>query len=49
VKFYQAHIKGEEAELFPMAARLLTEVDLGPVGAAMRIRRGDASPGEPRA
>ena len=37
---YERHIEREEAELLPMAARLLSEDDLARVGQAMRERRG---------
>ncbi len=41
---YAAHIAREEAELLPMAARLLDDAALQHVGAAMCARRGIALP-----
>ena len=40
VDLYERHIEREEAELLPMAARLLSDEDLARVGRAMRERRG---------
>jgi hemerythrin-like domain-containing protein len=40
VTLYERHIEREEGELLPMAARLLSDVDLERVGRAMRERRG---------
>lgn len=40
---YETHIRREEAELLPMAARLLSEIELDRIGVAMRARRGIAS------
>ena len=40
VGLYERHIAREETELLPMAARLLSDEDLGRVGRAMRERRG---------
>jgi len=40
VGLYERHIEREERELLPMAARLLSEVELDDVGRAMRERRG---------
>ena len=40
ITLYEHHIAREEAELLPMAARLLEEESLDRVGAAMRLRRG---------
>jgi hemerythrin-like domain-containing protein len=40
VKHYQDHIDREEAELLPMAARLLSDAELDRIGLAMRVRRG---------
>ena len=40
VGLYERHIKREEGELLPMAARLLSDDDLERVGRAMRERRG---------
>lgn len=42
---YADHIAREEAELLPMAARLLDDATLDRVGLAMRQRRGVAGPG----
>lgn len=43
VQMYERHIAREEAELLPMAARLLSEAELDRVGLAMRARRGLAT------
>lgn len=40
VDLYAGHIAREEAELLPMAARLLGDTDLARIGRAMRQRRG---------
>ena len=40
VAAYAAHIKKEDTELLPMAARLLSDVDITRIGTAMRVRRG---------
>lgn len=40
VDLYASHIAREEAELLPMAARLLSDAELDRVGRAMRARRG---------
>ena len=40
VGLYERHIKREEDELLPMAARLLSEEELDHIGRAMRERRG---------
>ena len=40
VALYEQHIAREEAELLPMAARLLSDAELDRVGLAMRARRG---------
>lgn len=40
VGLYERHIAREEAELLPMAARLLDEGALAGIGRAMRARRG---------
>jgi hemerythrin-like domain-containing protein len=40
VELYRVHIEREEAELLPLAARLLGEAQLDAVGRAMRLRRG---------
>lgn len=41
---YAQHIEREEAELLPMAERLLDGAALARIGAAMRARRGIAAP-----
>ena len=43
VQLYEQHIAREEAELLPMAARLLSAVELDRIGLAMRERRGLAA------
>jgi len=43
VSLYQRHIAREEAELLPMAARLLGDDELDRIGRAMRARRGIAA------
>lgn len=48
VQLYEAHIGREEAELLPMAARLLTDAELDRIGAAMRTRRGVPAPVDPQ-
>ena len=45
VQLYEKHIAREEAELLPMAARLLSDVDLDRIGLAMRQRRQAATVG----
>jgi len=40
IQAYHQHIALEEAELLPMAQRLLTKTDLDKIGQAMRKRRG---------
>jgi hypothetical protein len=40
VQLYGQHIAREEAELLPMAARLLSDTELDRIGLAMRSRRG---------
>jgi len=40
VRLYEQHIAREEAELLPMATRLLSDVELDRIGLAMRSRRG---------
>lgn len=40
VRLYEQHIAREEAELLPMAARLLSDAELDRIGLAMRSRRG---------
>lgn len=44
VQLYAQHIAREEAELLPMAARLLDDAELDRIGLAMRARRGLATP-----
>lgn len=44
---YERHIAREEAELLPMAQRLLSDAELDRIGLAMRKRR--AAPGDPAA
>lgn len=39
VRLYEQHIAREEAELLPMAARLLSNTELDRIGVAMRHRR----------
>ncbi len=43
---YARHIAREEAELLPMAARLLSDPAIDRIGRAMRLRRGAVEPGE---
>lgn len=43
VGLYSRHIDREQAELLPMAARLLSDTELDRVGLAMRARRGLAA------
>jgi len=43
-QLYAQHIIREEAELLPMAARLLSDGELDRIGRAMRIRRGVPTP-----
>ncbi|NYT59385.1 hemerythrin domain-containing protein [Alcaligenaceae bacterium] len=40
VSLYERHMKLEEEELLPMAARLLSDADITRIGLAMRQRRG---------
>ena len=40
VELYRLHIAREEAELLPLATRLLGDAQLDVVGRAMRVRRG---------
>jgi len=49
VDLYARHIAREEAELLPMAARLLDEATLDRIGLAMRTRRGAISVDTPAA
>ena len=44
VGLYQRHIEREEAELLPMAGRLLDDATLDRIGLAMRLRRGGSPP-----
>lgn len=44
VQAYALHIAREEAELLPLAARLLSDAELDRIGVAMRRRRGVAGP-----
>lgn len=44
VNLYAGHIDREEAELLPMAARLLDDTTLDRIGLAMRQRRGVGGP-----
>ncbi|MEP7283765.1 MAG: hemerythrin domain-containing protein [Rubrivivax sp.] len=44
VGLYERHIAREEAELLPMAARLLSDAELDRIGLAMRTRRGAFEP-----
>lgn len=47
IDLYQRHIAREEAELLPMAGRLLGDAELDRIGLAMRARRGSVEPAEP--
>lgn len=47
VALYERHIAREEAELLPMAARLLSDAELDRIGLAMRARRGAIEAREP--
>ncbi len=49
VQPYERHVVREEAELLPMAARLLSEAELDRIGLAMRSRRGVTEPSVPQA
>lgn len=40
IALYEQHLRREEAELLPMAARLLDDAALEQIGRAMRLRRG---------
>lgn len=40
IALYERHMQREEAQLLPMAARLLSDTELDRVGRAMRQRRG---------
>ena len=49
VDAYTQHLARENAELLPMAARLLDDAALREIGSAMQRRRGiDATPRSPR-
>jgi len=43
VQLYEQHIAREEAELLPLAARLLSDAELDRIGVAMRHRRQSAN------
>ncbi len=45
VQLYAQHIAREEAELLPMAARLLGDAELDRIGRAMRLRRAAGASG----
>lgn len=44
IGLYERHIAREEAELLPMAGRLLSDAELDRIGLAMRARRGAFEP-----
>ncbi|WP_395702011.1 hemerythrin domain-containing protein [Aquabacterium sp.] len=44
IDLYERHIAREEAELLPMAGRLLSDAELDRIGQAMRARRGAFEP-----
>jgi hemerythrin-like domain-containing protein len=44
IGLYERHIAREEAELLPMARRLLSDAELDRIGLAMRTRRGAFDP-----
>ena len=46
---YEQHMKREDEELMPLAARLLDESELARIGLAMGARRGVDGPKRPRA
>ena len=46
IGLYERHIAREEAELLPMAGRLLSESELDRIGLAMRARRGASEPAD---
>lgn len=48
VQLYEQHIAREEAELLPMATRLLDEAELDRIGLAMRARRAVAAASAPQ-
>lgn len=47
IGLYERHIAREEAELLPMAGRLLSDAELDRIGLAMRARRGAFEPTPP--
>lgn len=47
IGLYERHIAREEAELLPMAGRLLSDAELDRIGLAMRARRGAFEPTQP--
>ena len=47
IGLYERHMSREEAELLPMAARLLSDAELDRIGLAMRARRGAFEPTPP--
>ena len=47
IGLYERHIAREEAELLPMAGRLLRDAELDRIGLAMRARRGAFEPAQP--
>lgn len=47
IDLYERHIAREEAELLPMAGRLLGDAELDRIGLAMRARRGAFEPTQP--
>lgn len=47
IALYERHIAREEAELLPMAGRLLSDAELDRIGLAMRARRGAFEPTQP--
>ncbi|WP_428418364.1 hemerythrin domain-containing protein [Methylibium sp.] len=49
IGLYERHIAREDAELLPMAQRLLSDAELDRIGLAMRARRGAFDPAAPAA
>jgi hemerythrin-like domain-containing protein len=47
IGLYERHMAREEAELLPMAGRLLSDAELDRIGLAMRARRGAFEPAQP--
>jgi len=47
IGLYERHMAREEAELLPMAARLLSDAELDRIGLSMRARRGAFEPTPP--